>query len=210
MTRSHETDPGPGPLPAPVAWRRRPGVLPLIGAALWLMTMFTAVWADAGEGLTPLPEPVPAPAFTLSGLDGRSHALGDYAGRVVIVNFWASWCPPCRAEMPSLNRAWAELQGKGVAMLAINAAEDRAAVAAFVGDHPIAFPVLLDSDGEAGTRWAVKGLPTTFVIDRAGRIVYRVIGDREWDDPALIDQLLELAAPDSPAQTIVAERNRLR
>ncbi|MEJ2592461.1 MAG: TlpA disulfide reductase family protein [Candidatus Thiodiazotropha sp.] len=184
-------------------------MLPLIGATLWLMTMFTAVWADAGEGLTPLPEPVPAPAFTLSGLDGRSHALADYAGRVVIVNFWASWCPPCRAEMPSLNRAWAKLQGKGVAMLAINAAEDRAAVAAFVGDHPIAFPVLLDSDGEAGTRWAVKGLPTTFVIDRAGRIVYRAIGDREWDDPGLLEQILNLTAPPvAPAQAVVADRNR--
>ena len=209
MTGSHETDAKSGPLPVSVAWRLQPGALTLIGAALWLMTMFTAVWADAGEGLTPLPEPVPAPAFTLSGLDGRSHALADYAGRVVIVNFWASWCPPCRAEMPSLNRASAALQGKGVTMLAINAGEDRAAVAAFVGDHPIAFPVLLDSDGEAGTRWAVKGLPTTFVIDRAGRIVYRAIGDREWDDPGLLEQILSLTAPPvAPAQQTLAERNR--
>ena len=181
-----------------------------MGAVLWLMTIFSAAWADAGEKLTPLSEPVPAPGFSLSGLDGRAHALADYAGRVVIVNFWASWCPPCRAEMPSLNRASAALQGKGVTMLAINAGEDRAAVAAFVGDHPIAFPVLLDSDGEAGTRWAVKGLPTTFVIDRAGRIVYRVIGDREWDDPGLLEQILNLTAPPAaPAQqTVVAERKR--
>jgi peroxiredoxin len=113
----------------------------------------------------------------------------------MIVNFWASWCPPCRRELPSMNRAWARFQPQGIMMLAINVGEDEDTIFPFMADYPIDFPVLLDRDGETIRRWPVRGLPTTFVIDPRGRIVYQAVGGREWDDRKLLDKVRNLKAP---------------
>lgn len=86
-----------------------------------------------------------------------------------------------------MNRAWARLQKAGVMMLAVNVGESEDVIFPFMADYPIEFPVLLDQDGEIINRWPVRGLPTTFVIDPAGRLVYQAIGGREWDDPELLD-----------------------
>ncbi|MCG8487760.1 MAG: TlpA family protein disulfide reductase [Chromatiales bacterium] len=131
--------------------------------------------------------PIPALPFRLANLDGEYKQLRDYRGRVVVVNFWASWCTPCRAELPSMNRAWNRLKSTGMAMLAINLGEDREAVSAFLHDYPIDFEVLMDERGRISQRWRVKALPTTLVLNKRGQIIYRVVGEREWDQPALIE-----------------------
>ncbi len=141
-----------------------------------------------------------APPFHLQDLQGRYHHLQDYRGRVVIVSFWASWCGPCREELPSMNRAWSVLQPQGVAMLAVNLGEDPEAVSAFLTDYPIGFPVLLDRRGHFAQRWRVQGLPTSFVLSARGEIVYRVVGGQAWDDETLLRQvqaLLPLAGVDT-------------
>lgn len=125
---------------------------------------------------------VEAPPFALPDLEGDEHRLSDYAGKVLVVNFWASWCVPCRDELPSMNRAASKLSEQPVAWLAINVGEEREAVTAFVADYPIDFTVLLDPSGRVSQDWQVIGMPTTFVIDPEGYVAHRIVGKREWDD----------------------------
>jgi len=141
---------------------------------------------QAGKGLTKLPEAPQAPDFVLNDLDGNQHRLSDYRGQVVIINFWATWCPPCRAEMPSMQRAWEQLEEEGILMFGIDVGEDEDTIFQFTGNYPVEFPLLMDSDSGVINQWPVRGLPTTFVVDPKGRIVYRAIGGREWDDPSLL------------------------
>lgn len=147
------------------------------------------------QTLTPVADLPPAPDFTLKDMDGKTYSLSTLRGRPVIVNFWATWCPPCREEMPSMQRAWEQLQVEGVMMLAINVGESADTVFQFTANYPVEFPLLLDQDSAVLGQWPVSGLPVTFVIDAEGRIAYRAIGGREWDDPALLAPVLKLRAP---------------
>lgn len=153
---------------------------------LLLLFVQSALAQQAGEGLTALTDLPEAPDFQLTDMDGNIHHLSDYKGRVVIVNFWATWCPPCREEMPSMQRAWGQLQKEGILMLGINVGEDEDTIFQFSANYPVDFPLLLDLDSTVINQWPVMGLPTTFVVDTKGRIAYRAIGGREWDDPELL------------------------
>jgi len=137
--------------------------------------------------ITPLTNKPAAVNFKLLDMDGKTHQLSDYKGQPIIINFWATWCPPCREELPSMNRAWAKVKSQGIAMIAINVGEDEDTIFTFTGDYPIDFTILLDQSGEIINQWPIKGLPTTFVIDPQGRIVYRAIGGREWDSEELLN-----------------------
>lgn len=141
---------------------------------------------QVGKGLTPLPDKPPAPDFFLTDLDGNQHRLSDYRGQVIIINFWATWCPPCREEMPSMQRAWEQLEKEGILMFGIDVGEDEDTIFLFTANYPVEFPLLMDRDARATNQWPVRGLPTTFVVGPKGRISYRAIGGREWDDPALL------------------------
>jgi len=141
---------------------------------------------QAGKGLTKLPTVTQAADFVLTDLDGKQHRLSDYRGQVVIINFWATWCPPCRAEMPSMQRAWEQLEKEGILMLGIDVGEDEDTIFQFTANYPVEFPLLMDSDSKVIDQWPVLGLPTTFVVDPKGNIVYRAIGGREWDNPELL------------------------
>ncbi len=163
--------------------------------SLWLAGIPAAL---AAAGLTPLPNRPAAPELALDDLQGQTHRLSDYRGRVVVVNFWATWCPPCRAEMPSLQRAWAQTQAEGIVWLAVDVGEGEDQVFAFSGEHRYRFPILLDRDAAALGRWPVKGMPTTLVVDPQGRIAYRAIGGREWDAPELLAAIRNLARPATP------------
>jgi len=138
------------------------------------------------EGLTPQPNDISAPNFVLTDIDGNKHQLTDYRGKVVIINFWATWCPPCREEMPSMQRAWEQLEKEGIMLFAINVGEDEDAIFQFTANYPVEFPLLMDQDSSVINRWPVKGLPTTFVVNVNGKIAYRAIGGRKWDDPKLL------------------------
>ena len=162
---------------------------------LWIPVVMLLAFAGlvpAGQTLTPVPGDVPAPDFSLPDTEGKVRRLSDYRGRPVILNFWATWCPPCREEIPSMNRAWHVLRSEGVAMLAINVGEDEDTIFVFTADYPADFPLLLDRAGEVIGQWPVKGLPTTFVIAPDGTIAYRAIGGRVWDDDDLLEMIRSL------------------
>lgn len=121
-----------------------------------------------------------APALALQDLEGRAHRLEDYRGRVVLVNFWATWCEPCRAEMPAMNRLRASLAGQRFAVLAVNLAEPETRIRRFMEQVPLDFPVLLDRDSGAAKAWRARILPVSFVIDAEGRIRYSAVGEIDW------------------------------
>jgi peroxiredoxin len=151
-----------------------------------LLLLSWSAFAYSEQSLTPYKGAQPAPDFELVDVDGDKHRLSDYRGKPLIINFWATWCPPCREEMPSMNRAWSKVKDD-VSMLAINVGEDEDTIFIFSADYPIDFPVLLDRSGDVIREWPVKGLPTTFVLDREGNIRYMAVGAREWDDDALLE-----------------------
>ncbi len=142
--------------------------------------------------LTRLKNEILAPDFKLSDLDGEMYSLANYRGKPLIINFWATWCPPCRAELPSMNRAWEKIKDEGINMVAINVGESEDTVFAFMGEYPIAFTVLLDETGEIINQWSVKGLPTTFILNKEGKLMYRAIGGRAWDSDELLDIVRQL------------------
>ncbi|MAT64937.1 MAG: hypothetical protein CMN57_04785 [Gammaproteobacteria bacterium] len=133
----------------------------------------------------------PLPGFTLQDLQGQAHSLEEYRGKVVMVNFWATYCPPCIKEMPSMQRLSDKLGEERFAILAVNMAEPRSQVEGFLDRHAIEvdFPVLLDPDGTVVSQWMITAVPTTFILDPEGRIRYGLFGGLEWDKPEIVDTL---------------------
>lgn len=117
-----------------------------------------------------------APNFRLAALDGKQHSLGEYRGHVVLINFWATWCIPCRAEIPELEVAYREHLAQGVVFLGVDWKESADQVAPFVEERQVTYPVLLDSDGKVYSAYQVVALPETFVIDKQGRVAVHRIG----------------------------------
>ena len=115
--------------------------------------------------------------FTLTDLDGKSWTLRQLAGKIVVVNFWATWCPPCRKEMPDLDAIYKDFRSKGLVILAIGD-EDRAKVVSFLAEHKVSYPVLLDPGRRVNDRFVVRGIPKTFVYDRSGRLAAESIDMR--------------------------------
>ncbi len=164
-----------------------------ISALLLLLVIAPLCSAQqTGKGLAKLSPPVQAPEFELIDSDGNQHRMSEYLGQVMIVNFWATWCPPCRAEMPSMQSAWELLEPEGILMFGINVGENEDIIFEFTANYPVEFPLLLDTDSSVIKQWPVRGLPTTFIVDPEGQIVYQAIGGREWDDPALLSMIRSL------------------
>lgn len=173
--------------------------LVVIGAAIvgGLWTWASAVPADATTGgLIPSPRVgFLAPDFTLESLSGDQISLADMRGKVIVLNLWASWCPPCREEMPALQRVHQENHERGLEVLAVNmtAQDNLAAVEAFVQEFNLTFPILLDISGEVGKAYLMRALPTTFFIDQEG-VIQRVIVGGPMSEVTLqstVEQLLE-------------------
>jgi len=155
------------------------------------------IWLSRVPGGVARPESLPlrghpAPDFTLQTLDGDSLTLSDLRGKAVVLNFWATWCPPCQAEMPELQAAHKAYASGGLVVLGVNQAEDRATVQAFLDERGLDFPVVLDSQYEASQRYQVNSLPTTFFIDRDGVIREVVVGQM---NAALLKQRLKSIYP---------------
>ncbi len=147
---------------------------------------------QAEQSLTLLDQKLAAPELNLQDMDGVKHSIAEYKGKPVIINFWATWCPPCRAELPSMNRAWEKVKDENIEMIAVNVGENEDTIFSFMGSFPIDFTVLLDETGEITQSWPVKGLPTTLIVDTQGQIVYQAVGGREWDDDNLLDKVRAL------------------
>lgn len=132
--------------------------------------------------------------LVLEDLNGRTYNLADYKGQVVLVNFWASWCPPCVHEMPSMARLKKRLKGEPFEILAANLAEAPPAIDAFIKAHPVNFPILLDQEGSAVQAWKVFAYPSSYLIDKKGRIRYALFGGFDWDSPAALNKIEALLA----------------
>ena len=160
-------------------------------AGLLMLAGMTTVAAQerAGQALsyqfTSLEPPLAAPEFVLPDMDGEQHALRDYHGKVVLLNFWATWCPPCRREMPALEQLYQQLGEQGLVVLAINQWEDPDHVFAYTGELNVfpSFPILFDPDSSVSEEYGVKGLPTSFLLDQDGQVRYRAVGGRAFDHP---------------------------
>ena len=163
-----------------------PLFLPILLAS-WLVLPLNRVIAVDDQTLTAIPGRPAAPDFTLKDPEGRTQRLIDYRGKPLILNFWATWCPPCREEMPSMQRAYEALKVDGIALVAINVGEDVDTIDQFMEDEPVDFPLPMDTDAKVAQSYPMKGLPASFVIDPQGRLVYSAMGNREWDDPKLLD-----------------------
>ena len=124
--------------------------------------------------------------FTLPLLDGSTVTLSDLRGQVVFLNFWATWCPPCRDEMPSMERLYQELSGRGLTILAINLREPTHLISPFVEEYNLTFPIALDAAGNVSRQYGVQAIPTSFILDRRGFIISRKIGFLEWDEPPIV------------------------
>ena len=118
----------------------------------------------------------PAPEFHLKNLDGQIVSLSDFRGKPVLINFWASWCQPCREEMPYLQQVYDEWTGKGLVLLTIDIGETPAAINKFLAENNLSLPVLLDSDKQVGQEYGITGIPETFLIDKNGIIRKKQIG----------------------------------
>ena len=137
-------------------------------------------------GLAALKEGTASIDFTLSDLSGKKVSLSSFKGKLVFLNFWATWCPPCRAEMPSMERLYQKLKGQGLVVLGVDLQEDAKSVQKFVEEHKLTFPILLDSDGRVGTTYGARSIPTTYIIGRDGSALGGTVGGREWDSPEMI------------------------
>lgn len=133
-----------------------------------------------------------APAFTLKALDGKPHRLEDYLGKVVLVNFWASWCPPCLAELPSMQRLAERMPTEAFEILIINVKESPFRVSKFMKLIGVSLTSLLDDKGETFQAWGGTIYPTSFVLDREGRVRYVAYGPLEWDSEEVVATLMDL------------------
>ncbi len=122
------------------------------------------------------------PPLVLQDLDGRTHRLEDYRGKLVLINFWATWCEPCRAEMPSLNKLRTALAGRPFVVLAVNLAEPESRIRHFMEQVPLEFPVLLDRDTAVAKGWKARILPASFLVGPDGRIRYSILGEIDWTE----------------------------
>jgi len=132
------------------------------------------------DGVTP-------PPLVLKDMNGKSHNLAAYKGKVVLVNFWATWCPPCRDEMPSMQRLKEKMAGRPFVMLGVDSGESPADLADFLAKVKVDFTIVFDPDGAATRRWKVFGLPTNFLIDQQGKVRYVLTGPAEWDGKEAVD-----------------------
>ncbi len=146
------------------------------------------------------------PPLTLEDLEGRTHSLAEYRGKVVLVNFWATWCEPCRAEMPSMERLRAQLAGQPFAVLGVNMAEPLSRIEKFTAMVPVGFTLLRDRDGATAKAWRARVLPASFLVDRDGRVRYYVYGELDWTSEAVLARVRELLRSSASSSTTASAR----
>ncbi|MCY4488791.1 MAG: TlpA disulfide reductase family protein [Deltaproteobacteria bacterium] len=155
-------------------------------SVLWLVALCASAWGTVdGERLRKLGFLVPeaseeAPAFTTVDAAGNKVASEDYRGKVVLLNFWATWCPPCRLEMPDMERLYQEFRGQGLEVVAVNFMETAGEVNAFAEEQKLTYPMLMDPRSEIAGEYGVMRLPETVLIGRRGEVLGKSIGFKPW------------------------------
>ena len=178
----------------PRDWQR-PSITPAglqalgVGVMLWVFCAGTAA-----QDLTPWSSG-PTPLLALTDHRGTNHTLTAYRDRVVLVNFWATWCEPCREEMPALQALQNTIGKERLVILTVNYGESPEKVQQFVHSMPVDFPMLLDRHTEAAKAWQVRVLPTSFVLGQDGQIRYSVVGLLDWGDAQIIKLITALSIP---------------
>jgi len=165
------------------------------------ISLVLSIGAANAKELKPLTPRNPPNALALKDLDGKPHSLADYKGRVVLINFWATWCPPCRAEMPSMQRLKEAMKDRPFTILAVDMAESEADVRQFLKDMKEAkldFTILMDKDGKALKEWKVFVFPTSYVLDAEGNLRYSLLGSTEWDEFDTLKKIEALLPPALP------------
>lgn len=137
----------------------------------------------------------PTPALALPDLEGRPHRLSDYRGRVVLVNFWATWCAPCRDEMPSIQALKEKLAGKPFTVLAVNLDEPEPRIRKFLSQMKVDFTILRDSEKRAARAWNARILPASYIVGRDGRVRYTLVGEIDWANEHMVARISELLPP---------------
>ena len=164
----------------PYSRERRQAVAELSGRGGAAVTGFV-------DGLQPIDGKPMAPALSLTDTDGMQWSLQSLRGEVVLLNFWATWCPPCVEEIPSLGRLDKRLGDKPFRVVSVEVGQEEAEVRRFLEEVPAAFPVLLDPQGSVTDPWKIRAFPTSFLIDREGRLRYGYFGALEWDSDEVVD-----------------------
>ena len=139
--------------------------------------------------------------INLKDMNGKNTSLSDFKGKIVFLNFWTTWCPTCRIEMPSMEKLHQKLKNTDFAMVTINLQESAPQVKAFFEEFKLTFTALLDSTGEVGASFGIRAIPTTYILDKTGRIIGQVSGPREWDSKAAIALFENLIDNDAVADT---------
>lgn len=143
-------------------------------------------------GMMPFEERIPSEDFGLPLLGGEDVRLSDFEGEFIFLNFWATWCPPCREEMPSMQTLYDELSDEGLEILAVNVLESDAVAADFIDEFGFTYPVLMDRDGRTMLRYGVRAYPTTYFIDREGYVIGARPGFHDWAGPGMIEGMRAL------------------
>ena len=174
-----------------------------VRAAVVLLAVASLSRVSAADGafaaLTPVPsEHASPPALVLNDLNGDRRSLDDFSGKVLLVNFWATWCPPCVKELPSMQAVRRQFAGEPFEVIAVNVGEDPVDVSNFLNriDAELEYPILLDENMVAAKNWKVRALPTTYIIDPQGRARYIALGEQDFGAPDVVSILRSLALPD--------------
>ncbi len=174
----------------------RPEASPASGAQVVEAAAANAPWYASrleALGFYVFPAPEPLPAFSVKTLAGADASLKALSGKMVLLNFWATWCPPCKEEMPSIQKLHEKLKGSAFEVFAISVGEKAKTVTDFVKASPYTFPMYLDESGAASAPFAGRGIPTTFILDKQGRAIAGIVGSRPYDTPEVLSIFKELA-----------------
>jgi thiol-disulfide isomerase/thioredoxin len=170
-----------------VAWRLSVGAL-----AVGFLLFWTDVVTAGGLPLIEFPVKPPAPELKLVQLNGEPFDIAAESGRIVIVNFWATWCAPCLKEMPAFEAAWKELQDEDILLVGVNLGDTPHQIGRFLKHRPVTFPILLDVESTTFDTWQIQRLPTTYIVGPDGMIHLGAIGDRDWASQDILDSIRRL------------------
>jgi len=177
--------PAPAPAPTPESTVDATDLVPMDDETAELLF---------GLGMVPFEEKIPSEDFELALLSGDPGTLFEHRGKVVFLNFWATWCPPCREEMPSMQLLYDELREEGLEILAVNVLENRETAQEFIDEQGFTYPVLLDRDGRVMLRYGVRAYPTTYMIDREGYVIGVRPGFHDWGTDDMVAAMRDLLA----------------